>query len=137
MDAPVFTVIGAVSGIAGIAGLFISLPNLRSRIVHFVYCAAVAAISSTAIYYFSLYQATQEFDKQIWGLLSSEAENNNRGLMLASLALLERNKERFPDTYIAAKQLCEAAGLTGKEAGISTIEGAHAMAALLRGLAKN
>ena len=90
MDAPVFTVIGAVSGIAGIAGLFISLPNRRSRIVHFVYCAAIAAISSTAIYYFSLYQATQEFDKQIWGLLSSEAANNDRGLMLASLALLER-----------------------------------------------
>ena len=136
MDAPIFTVISAISGVAGIAGLFISLPNRRSRIVHFVYCAAVAGISSTAIYYFSLYQATQEFDKQIWGLLSSSADNNDRGLMLASLALLERNKERFPDTYLAAKQLCDAAGLTGTAASMSTTEGAHAMTAMLRGLTK-
>ena len=136
MDPPVFTVIGAVSGIAGIAGLFISLPNTRSRVIHFVYCAAVAAVSSTAIYYFSLYRATQDFDKQIWSLLASEAQNNDRGLMLAALALLERNKERFPETYLSAKQLCESAGLTGKPASMSTTEGAHAMASLLRGLAE-
>ncbi len=135
MDAPIFTIIGAVSGIAGIAGLFISLPNKRSRLIHFIYCAAVAAVSSSSIYYFGLYQATQNLEKQIWGLLASEAENDDRGLMLASLALLEKNKDLFPETYLSAKQLCESAGLTGKSASITTTEGAHAMAALLKGLA--
>ncbi len=135
MDAQIFTVVGAVSGVAGMAGLFISLPNRRSRIVHFVYCASVAAFSSAAIYYSSLYQETQVFEKKVWTLITSTAENNDRGLMLASLALLESNKERFPETYAAAKQLCESAGLTGKPAGMTTTEGAEAMSALLRGLA--
>ena len=54
--------------------------------------------------------------------------------MLASLALLEKNKERFLEMYASAKQLCIAAGLTGEPAKMTTTEGAHAMTALLRGL---
>ena len=134
MDAPVFSVIGTVSAVAGIAGLFISLPTRQSRVVHFAYCAAIAAVSGTTIHYFAMYSSTQELEREAYYLLESPASNNDRGLMLAALALLEKNKDKFPEMYASAKQLCTSAGLTGEAAKISTTEGAHAMSALLRGL---
>ena len=134
MDAPMFTIIGAVSGVAGLAGLFIALPSAKSRIIHFIYCAAIACISGSAIFYYSKYQSGLEFQRSAYELVESSANNDSRGFMLATLALLERNKAEFPETYASAKQLCIEAGLTGKPASISTADGARAMYSLLRGL---
>jgi hypothetical protein len=134
MDAPIFTIIGAVSGVAGVAGLFISLPNTRSRLIHFIYCASIAAVSGTAIFYYSKYEAGVQLQKSAYDLVESSATNDPRGFMLASLALLERNKEQFPEMYASAKQLCVEAGLTGKSASISAAEGSSAMYSLLRGI---
>jgi hypothetical protein len=137
MDAPIFTIIGAVSGVAGVAGLFIALPSTKSRIIHFVYCAAIAGLSASAIFYYGKYQSGQELQRSAYELVESSASNDSRGFMLATLALLERNKAEFPEMYTSAKQLCIEAGLTGKAASISTADGARAMYSLLRGLSNH
>lgn len=134
MDAAIFTVIGAVSGIAGLAGLFLALPTRRSKVVHFIYCAGIAALAGTTIYYQTKWDASEQFSKQAFRLKQSISSSDDRGFMLSALALLEKNKAQFPETYEAAKELCRSAGLTGAAASITTIEGVNAMFSLLHGL---
>lgn len=135
----IIIVLGVVGSIASLIGVYLAAPNPRSRAIHAIYGFLFVVLSGYLVYYYQRDAEVASLEAGIERLFdSTQYGQNERGFMLASLALLEKHKERFPETYSAARQLCLESGVTGVPKGrLSVYEGAHAMNTLLRALAPN
>lgn len=135
----IIIVLGVVGSIASLIGVYLAAPNPRSRAIHAIYGFLFVVLSGYLVYYYQRDAEVANLEAGIERLFdSTQYGQNERGFMLASLALLEKHKERFPETYSAARQLCLESGVTGvPKARLSVYEGAHAMNTLLRALAPN
>lgn len=135
----IIIVLGVVGSIASLIGVYLAAPNPRSRAIHAIYGFLFVVLSGYLVYYYQRDAEVASLEAGIERLFdSTQYGQNERGFMLASLALLEKHKERFPETYSAARQLCLESGVTGEPQGkLSVYEGAHAMNTLLRALAPN
>ena len=133
----IIVVLGVVASIASIIGVYLAAPNPKSRIVHAIYGALFVVLSGYLVHYYQRDAEVAKLENGIERLFqSTQYGQDERGFMLASLALLEKHKERFPDTYAAAKQLCVESGVTGEpKAHLSVYDGSHAMHTLLKALA--
>lgn len=133
----IIVILGIVGSIASIGGVYLAAPNPRSRLIHAIYGFLFVVLAGYLVYY---YQRDAEVAKLEIGIerlfQSTQYGQDERGFMLASLALLEKHKDRFPETYMAAKQLCVESGVTGDPKGhLSVYDGSHAMSTLLKALA--
>lgn len=133
----IIIVLGVLGSVASLIGVYLAAPNPRSRIIHGIYGFLFVVLSGYLVYYYQRDSEVASLEVGISRLFeNTQYGQNERGFMLASLALLEKHKQRFPETYAAAKQLCIEAGLTGEPKGrMDVYEGAHAMNTLLRALA--
>lgn len=131
--------IGIIGSIASIIGFLLALPTLKSRVIHASYGLFISALSGGVVYYHQQLTEAKDFEIQAAKLLAStQHEYDDRAIMLATLALLEKHKDSFPDTYGAAKDLCASAGLVGSakaDGHLSTADGSRAVRGLLKGLA--
>lgn len=130
-------VLGIVGSIASIIGVYLAAPNPSSRIIHAIYGFLFVVLSGYLVHYYQRDAEVARLELGIERLFeSTQYGKDERGFMLASLALLEKHKERFPETYSAARQLCVESGLTGEPKGqLSVYDGSHAMYTLLKALA--
>jgi hypothetical protein len=133
----IIIVLGIVGSIASVIGVYLAAPNPRSRFIHAIYGFLFVVLSGYLVHYYQRDAEVASLEIGIERLFdSTKYSQNDRGFMLASLALLEKHKERFPETYSAAKQLCLESGVTGEPKGkLSVYDGAHAMHTLLKALA--
>lgn len=133
----IIIVLGLVGSIASVVGVYLAAPNPRSRIIHAIYGFVFVILSGYLVYYYQRDSEVVKLESGIERLFkSTEHGKDDRGFMLASLALLEKHKDRFPETFAAAKQLCVESGLTGEPKGsLNVYDGSHAMSTLLRALA--
>lgn len=134
----IIIVLGLVGSIASVVGVYLAAPNPRSRIIHAIYGFIFVVLSGYLVYYYQRDSEVEKLENGIERLFQSTqyGGQNERGFMLASLALLEKHKDRFPDTYAAAKQLCVESGVTGEPKGkLSVYDGSHAMRTLFNALA--
>lgn len=131
--------IGVVGSIASVIGVAMALPTLRSRAIHAAYGLFITALSAGVVYYHQQAAEAKDFEIQAARLLdNTRFENDDRAIMLATLAFLEKHKEKFPETYVAARDLCVSAGLVGTakaDGRLSTMDGSRAVRGLLEGLA--
>lgn len=133
----IIVVLGVVGSIASVIGVYLAAPNPRSRIIHAIYGFLFVVLSGYLVHYYQRDAEVARLEGGIERLFeNTKYGQDERGFMLASLALLEKHKERFPETYSAARQLCVEAGLTGEPKGrLSVYDGSHAMHTLLKALA--
>lgn len=150
-------IIGLVSGVATIISLLIDKANLGGKYIHAIYVFAVTILASTLTISVASSKAENEaLVAEIKKISSIEYEateilNNakratdgqQRGFILASLALLERHKSEVPDSYDIAKQFSVASGIlqNKQESGTDRLyqgwrltEASEAMESLLLGL---
>lgn len=114
-------VLGIIGSVASVIGLLISAPGIKSKIIHIVYGLAITAIASSAVIYHGRMDAARreveevhQIERQAQDILNSSdlsTEGSMDGFMLAGLSFLEKNKGRFPDTYLRATKVCESSGL--------------------------
>jgi len=134
----IIIVLGLVGSIASVVGVYLAAPNPRSRIIHAIYGFIFVLLSGYLVYYYERDSEVAKLESGIERLFQSTqyGGQDERGFMLASLALLEKHKDRFPETFAAAKQLCIESGVTGEPKGrLSVYDGSHAMRTLLKALA--
>jgi hypothetical protein len=121
MDAVNFT-IAVVGAVASIGSLLIAAPTWKSRTIHFFYTLVVVLVvfllsSRTFEVESRLNETRAELAKrtslevQAQALLDSfprsRGTGESRGIILASLAFLEKYKQDIPDTYAIAKSIAE------------------------------
>jgi len=139
LNMDLIVLIGIVGSIASVIGVAMALPTLRSRAVHAAYGLFITALSASVVYYHQQAAEAKDFEIQAARLLDkTRFENDDRAIMLATLAFLEKHKEEFPETYVAARDLCVSAGLVGTakaDERLSTMDGSRAVRGLLEGLA--
>lgn len=132
-------VIGLVGSIASIVGIALALPNWKSRVLHAIYGLSITALSAGLAHYYTSLSHAQNFEIQARKLLTqTEFQNDDRAVMLAGLAFMEKYKEEFPETFSAAKELCISAGVVGSgksDKYLSTSDGSRAIRGMLEGLA--
>ncbi|PQJ26145.1 hypothetical protein BSZ31_15505 [Limnobacter sp. SAORIC-690] len=103
-----WVVLGAVGSIASLIGLLLPPQSKSQRLMHAAYGLAIALFASAAVWY---WQANQRFHKveQAASRLLSDFEYNysTEGIVQASLAFLEKNKDLYPDSYVRAQEICK------------------------------
>ncbi len=135
----IILLVGFIGSIVSIISWFIALPNTRSRLVHIAYGLAITIVSASTVYYYQQTSDAKSFEIQAERILNNTSEGDDRAVMLAALSLLEKHRATFPDTYIAARELCLKAGLLGEQGiapALYPIDGARTMRGLLLGLGK-
>lgn len=115
---------GIFGSFASILSLFISDKSKWSKLIHAAYSAFIVAL----VLGFSYYQ--EDVKKQLSELaeikkIERQAESlsnprdlsthgNMVGYSLAVLAFLEKHKDKYPETYVRAKEFCDNSNCTGK-----------------------
>ncbi|MGI1999127.1 hypothetical protein [Shewanella frigidimarina] len=153
-------VIGMVGGFASIVSLLIDKANLGGKYIHAVYVFAVTILASTLVISVASNKSENAvLVAEIKAISSIEygaakilnnakrsTDGEQRGFILASLALLERHKSEVPDSYEAAKQFSIASGILQnlQESGTDRLyqgwrlrDASEAMESLLLGLSAN
>lgn len=102
------TVLGIVSSIATIVGLFLPSVSKRERLLHGGYGLAIAVLSCVSVYYWQQQQRALDVQRAADTLVSGRGSvYSELGFIQASLAFLEKNRDMYPDTYARAQQMCE------------------------------
>jgi hypothetical protein len=114
--------IGIVGAVASLGSLLIAAPDWKSRAIHFFYTSVVvlvvALLSSMTFEIQSRLNETRaeltkrsSLEVQAQALLESfprlRSTGEPRGIILSSLAFLEKYKQEIPDTYAIAKGIAE------------------------------
>lgn len=132
-------VIGLVGSVASIVGIALALPNWKSRALHAAYGLSITVLSAGVAHYYTKLSQAQDFEIQARKLLDkTEFQGDDRAVMLAGLAFLEKHREEFPETYNAARDLCISSGVLGGERSdkyLSTFDGSRAIRGMLEVLA--
>ncbi len=165
------TIIGSV---ASLVSLLISKPDKKSKMIHFTYAVILTLLAGGSILFIknneinSIHEQNllnAKVDSLSSSLASYEDFSNNanrifnqyiyttnvgdnRGFILTSFAFLEKNKDRFPETYQIAKELIVKGILITKSAPDRDLDekwneekrmkdGAATMKSLLEGLINN
>jgi hypothetical protein len=143
------TVVGLVSGIAGIAALLLPAQGWRQRAIHVIYGVSIAVLASLALNYQSRIRTMSAIEKQAATFLRTSDFSDTataRGYILGCLSFLEKHKGTLPDTYMRASKLAEDSGVLVNQQedgaarlyqGWSMIDTASAMRQLVRGIAGN
>jgi hypothetical protein len=124
-----YIIIGLVGSLASIAGLAISAPTAKSRVIHAIYGFFISIVAGSAVLYGqSMEQELAAAKREIEASQSEIARissiqthaesiiasagytytsdvGKNRGFILAAFTFLETHKERFPEAYEIAKRL--------------------------------
>ncbi|WP_044497635.1 hypothetical protein [Pseudomonas saudimassiliensis] len=150
--------IGIIGGLASIISYLMQLAGVKSKLIHVSYALILVSITAFFIYDSASVEAKNKLlesqvaelksiEYQAAKILKNSSRGNDgerRGFMLASLAMLEKFKGEQPDTYSMAKEFAIASGvlINEQEDGVKRLQqrwaltdGAHAMEALLKGLA--
>lgn len=122
------TIIGSV---ASLVSLLISKPNKKSKLIHFTYAIILTILAGGGILFIknqeinSIHEqkllnaqvdslsvslfSYEDFSKNANRIFNNYVYTNNvgvnRGFILTAFAFLEKNKDRFPETYQIAKEL--------------------------------
>ncbi|TAJ10418.1 MAG: hypothetical protein EPO61_02980 [Nitrospirae bacterium] len=139
--------IGLVGSIASIIGILIAAPGWKSKTVHVSYGLLVTVLATGVFSYQTQLSELTQIENQVERIVKSadlSTDGSQRGFMLASLAFLEKHKDRFPETFARAKSLCDNVGVTESKQesalermyqGWRLTDGATAMKYLLSGIA--
>ncbi len=139
--------IGLVGSIASIIALLIAAPGWKSKSVHVCYGLLITVLSVGFFSYQNQLSEVRKVEVHARKLIESSdltTDGSRRGFMLASLAFLEKYKERFPETFSRAKALCDNVGVTEskQQDGVERLhqtwrleDGSTAMKYLITGLA--
>lgn len=135
----IIVAIGLVGSIASIVGIALAVPTWKSRALHIIYGLSITALSGGLAHYYTATSQAYDFEIQARKILNqTEFQHDDRAVMLAGLAFLEKHKSDFPETFTAAKELCVSAGVVGSDKSdkyLSTADGARAIKGMLEGLA--
>ena len=107
------TVIGIVSGVAGIIGLLLPAQGWKQRSMHVIYGFCIAVLAALAIHYQTRLSEISRIENQAKALLRSRdtGQADSRGFILAAFSFLEKHKDTMPDTYKRAVQFAENSGV--------------------------
>ena len=140
-------VLGVVGTIASLVGLLIAAPGWKSKLVHVLYAMALTTVAGYAVAAQQQLAAMQKIERQAKQIIDSSdrtTDGSMKGFMLASLSFLEKNKNRFPDTYARAVRVAEQSGLYDADDHVSSMvpsfklqDGSSAMYYLLQGIASS
>lgn len=132
-------IIGLIGSVASVIGIILALPTWKSRLIHAAYGLFITVLSAGVAHYYTQLNKSKDFEIQARKLLDQmEHQDDDRAVMLAGLAFLEKHKSDFPETYGATKELCISAGVVGSEKSdkyMSTSDGSRAVKGMLEGLA--
>lgn len=120
---------GIFGSFASILSLFISNKTKWSKWIHAAYSAFIVALVLSFSYYqdsvrekLSELEEIKRIERQATSLSTPRdlsTMGNMVGYSLAVLAFLEKHRERYPDTYARAEELCEQAKCVGKYKDLS------------------
>ncbi|MAP34709.1 MAG: hypothetical protein CME75_02735 [Halomonas sp.] len=139
---------GIFGTFASILSLFISMNAKWAKWIHAAYSAfIVALVLGFSSYHNSVKDQLSELNeiKRIERQAESLSNPRDRstygnmvGYSLSVLAFLEKHKDRYPETYDRAREVCSNANCTGKSENISSFSGmqdvSSAMRELVRGI---
>jgi hypothetical protein len=120
---------GIFGSFASILSIFISNHTKWAKWIHAAYSAFIVALVLSFVSYTDSVQGQlselaeiKRIERQATSLANprdTSTMGNMVGYSLAVLAFLEKHRERYPDTYARAMQLCEKANCLGKYEDLS------------------
>jgi hypothetical protein len=109
----VFSILGSV---ASVIALLKYEKKWQILLIHIGYCISIITLSALWISYQNKFEELNRIENQARSVITSSqtlsSSGAQRGFILASLAFLEKYKERFPETYKMALMLCADVGVT-------------------------
>ena len=103
--------IGILGSIASLVALFLPAQSWKSRAVHALYCFFIVALAVWITRQSVELSRLKSIEASAASLLKNEETMSVEGFIQASLAFLEKNRDRFPDAYDRAKKMCETNGV--------------------------
>lgn len=129
-----FAVLAVTSGVASLAGAVAPAKHRRERVIHGMYCCAVAAVSCVAVWYWQANTRTKNVERSATALIeNADFGYTHSGFILASLAFMEKNKDLYPDAYARAIKLSDKCDCLHKTT-TETIDLQNSIQGLLRGI---
>jgi hypothetical protein len=142
--------IGIVGSVASVIALLIAAPTVKSKFIHLSYGVFITVLAALMFHYQQQLDDTRRAERQAKAILKTGDDRSTTGsmagFMLASLSFLEKNRQKFPDTYARAEKLCESAACTEYATADASAEYDHflrmqeasgAMMFLMRGIAES